>query len=182
MSSFRGRAKSRFKQALRPIIKPTEFQRESYAWPNLETVVGSPYDFSDMEIPEKMLHNEFLQRTLPTLLRNFDFAGMINSVEIRMPFMDWRLVSFLYGLPMNQKIGQGYTKRIVRESMKGKLPEDVRLRTFKVGIGSPWQHWEKTTLQTWTKDMYHSKKVQDAQKILGDDANKWSAINLALIS
>jgi len=99
-----------------------------------------------------------------------------------MPFMDWRLVSFVYGLPMNQKIGQGYTKRIVRESMKGKLPEDVRLRTFKVGIGSPWQHWEKTTLQTWTKDMYHSKKVQDAQKILGDDANKWSAINLALIS
>ena len=181
MNSTKSRFKGMLKKALLPILKPDVVLRESYAWPNFKEVVGEPYDFSGMEIPDRMVHNEFFQRTLPSLLRNFDFAGMANNIEIRMPFMDYHLVEFVYGLPLEHKIGGGFTKYIVREALKGHLPENVRARTFKVGIGSPWEYWCKNELKEWRGDMLGSQAVKEAKNTLGEDCNDWELINLALI-
>jgi len=128
--------------------------------------IGESYDFSTMKVEERMLYNEFFQRTLPSLLKIFDYAGMVNSVEIRMPFMDYRLVEFVYSLPLNQKIGGGFTKYVLREAMKGKLPEDVRARNIlKVGIGSPWEYWSKNELKEWRNDMLNSQKVIEGKEL-----------------
>jgi asparagine synthase (glutamine-hydrolysing) len=175
------RGKRTIKNALRPFLKPDIAQRESYKWPSFKEEPGEPYNFENMNIPDRMVHNEFFQRTLPSLLRNFDFGGMANSVEIRMPFMDYRLVEFVYSLPMEHKIGQGFTKLILREAMKGKLPEDVRTRTFKVGIGSPWDFWKNGELKTWTSDMLNSQNTKNAREILGPTATDWELINLGLL-
>lgn len=175
------RSKRIIKNSLRQLIKRDELERESYTWPMFAETAGESYDFSDMDIPERMLHNEFFQRTLPSLLRNFDFAGMINSVEIRMPFMDYRLVEFIYSLPFEHKIGDGFTKLILRRAMKGRLPEDVLNRTFKVGIGSPWDFWIKNNLKEWYNDQLISRHVIDAKKELSSNASPWACINLSLI-
>ena len=115
---------------------------------------------------------------------------MINSVEIRMPFMDWRLVAYTFALPTASKIGDGFTKRILREAMKGKMEESLRTRTFKVGIGSPIEHWMNTSLKDWTMDVLEDKSLrQQAEKAYSNgniDAalckEIWLAINLKLIS
>ena len=57
--------------------------------------------------------------------------------------MDWRLVCFAFSLPTLSKIGGGYTKRILREAMRGVLPEVIRTRTDKIGFQNPVADWIK---------------------------------------
>ena len=54
---------------------------------------------------------------LPTILRNFDRLSMAHGVEVRMPFMDWRLVTYTMALPEASKSSDGYTKMIARRAM-----------------------------------------------------------------
>jgi asparagine synthase (glutamine-hydrolysing) len=158
---------------------------------NLPNLSDKPYDFSSKPVEERMVYNEFFQRTLPALLRNFDRAGMINSVEIRMPFMDWRLVSYVFSLPISSKIGDGFTKRIVREAMKGKMDESLRSRTYKVGIGSPVDEWINGELKEWAFDSLKDKWIKEnAENELKNSENLsastvkqiWQSINLDIIS
>ena len=83
------------------------------------------------------LYTDFHFVQLPSVLRNFDRLSMAHGVEVRSPFMDWRLVCFLFSLPSTSKIGGGFTKRVLRDAMKGILPESVRTRTQKLGFISP---------------------------------------------
>ena len=90
---------------------------------------------------------------LPTLLCNFDRASMSHGIEVRMPFMDWRLVTYSFALPETSKIGGGYTKRVLREAMRGLLPEPIRLRTKKIGFVSPMEAWTRGALKPWLLDL-----------------------------
>ena len=63
---------------------------------------------------QAMLFSWFHGSMLPTLLCNFDRASMTHGIEVRMPFMDWRLVTYSFALPETSKIGGGYTKRVLR--------------------------------------------------------------------
>lgn len=109
---------------------------------------------------EDLLKYEFFVSTLPTLLRNFDRAGMMNSVEIRMPFMDYRLVEYCFSLPTDSKIGKGFTKLILREAMKGKMDEEIRTRRFKVGIGSPFVNWLNHDVKDWAFDLLNDESIK----------------------
>ena len=64
------------------------------------------------------LYEIFHKTTLPTLLRNYDRYSMANGVEVRMPFMDHRLVTYTFSLPWTSKVGGTYTKRIMRDALK----------------------------------------------------------------
>lgn len=105
----------------------------------------------------KILYEQFHHTMLPTILRNFDKMAMQHSVEIRMPFMDWRLVTFMFSLSVKSKLGNGYTKRIVRDAMKGILPEQVRNRTLKLGLNAPMATWFGKELKDFILDNVNSK-------------------------
>jgi asparagine synthase (glutamine-hydrolysing) len=87
---------------------------------------------------------------------------MQHGIEIRMPFMDYRLVSYIFSLPTSSKIGNGYTKKILRDAMKNTLPEDIRTRTFKVGIGVP-DEWYTNQLKPMILDLFHSKEFLESE-------------------
>jgi asparagine synthase (glutamine-hydrolysing) len=173
---------------IRRLVKG-EIKFHEYHALSLSSLSDKPYDFSDMPIEKRMLYVEFFQHTLPALLRNFDRAGMMNSIEIRMPFMDWRLVSYVFSLPLMAKIGGGYTKKIVRDAMKDKMDESLRRRTYKVGISSPIEHWFNYYLKDWTLDMLsgtvEKTEIENAYKrgnVEGQLVKKaWQQINLKLI-
>lgn len=93
-----------------------------------------------------LLYDYFHTYKLPTILRGFDRMSMAHGVEIRMPFMDWRLVTYAFSLPDNGKISHGYTKYILRASMDLIIPESVRLRTNKIGFSSPMAQWFESGL------------------------------------
>jgi asparagine synthase (glutamine-hydrolysing) len=106
---------------------------------------------------QAMLFTWFHGSMLPTLLRVFDRASMAHGIEVRMPFMDWQLVVHAFALPETSKIGGGYTKRVLREAMRGLIPESIRLRTNKIGFISPMEHWARGTLKPWLLDLSASR-------------------------
>jgi asparagine synthase (glutamine-hydrolysing) len=83
------------------------------------------------------LYQDFHVKILPSILRNFDRVSMAHGVEIRMPFLDWRLVTYTFGLPVETKYHEGVSKRILRDAQVGIMPEKNRLRRSKMGFGFP---------------------------------------------
>ena len=104
--------------------------------------------YKKMTVFEKSLFDLFHYTTLPTILRNFDRYAMASGVEVRMPIMDWRLVVYTFSLPKESKVGDGYTKRIMRDALEGILIDEVRLRKDKMGFVAPVVDWLKGSLQS----------------------------------
>jgi len=133
------------------------------------------------------LFNDFHYHSLPVNLRDFDRAAMQNSIEIRMPFMDYRLVNFMFSIPEESKLGNGFTKRIIRDAMKGIVPEKIRTRTLKIGIGSPIAEWISGPMKEFTLDHFNSNKLKElgflnSQNILKSaeenyTKNSWNSSN-----
>jgi asparagine synthase (glutamine-hydrolysing) len=71
---------------------------------------------------------------------------MAHSVESRVPFLDYRLVEFAYSLDDTLKIQQGQTKAVLREAMRGILPEPIRTRQDKMGFVTPELQWMRHDL------------------------------------
>jgi asparagine synthase (glutamine-hydrolysing) len=90
-------------------------------------------------------------------LRNFDRVSMAHGVEVRMPFMDWRLVTFTMALPEASKWSDGYTKLIARQAMQGRMPESIRTGRRKVGFNSPMPEWLNGPLSGWTTALLDRK-------------------------
>jgi asparagine synthase (glutamine-hydrolysing) len=97
--------------------------------------------FRQLDVFSQVLYEIFHITILPTLLRNYDRYSMSNGLEIRMPFMDWRLVCYTFALPMQSKIGASFTKRIQRDALSGYLIDEVRLRRDKIGWNAPAHEW-----------------------------------------
>jgi asparagine synthase (glutamine-hydrolysing) len=107
------------------------------------------------------LYREFHYYVLPNILRNFDRCSMAHGVEVRMPFMDWRLVCFLFGLPEESKVGGGFTKRVLREAMRDTMPERLRTRKGKIGFNSPMPNWFNGVLDDWIWEQSSSPSFID---------------------
>jgi len=84
---------------------------------------------------------QILRTSLPMLLHWEDRDSMAHSVEARVPFLDHRLVEFVLGLPDEAKLSDGMTKRVLREAMRGVLPDEVRVRTDKIGFATAEENW-----------------------------------------
>jgi asparagine synthase (glutamine-hydrolysing) len=95
------------------------------------------------------LYRSFHRHSLPRILRNFDVHSMGHGVEARMPLLDWRVVCYAFSVPDESKVAGGYTKRLLREAMRGVLPEPVRLRRHKLGYNAPVAHWLHNGLGEW---------------------------------
>lgn len=93
----------------------------------------------------RMLHGS----VLPTILRNFDRLSMAHGIEVRMPFLDWRLVTYTMSLPDAAKTGQGLSKMVARRAMDGRMPESIRMERRKVGFNSPMPNWLNGPLVAW---------------------------------
>lgn len=120
---------------------------------------GSPCDeaetrrIDDLGPLTSVLYRSFHRESLPRILRNFDAHSMGHGVEVRMPFLDWRLVCHAFSLPDQDKVAAGYTKRILREAMRGMVPDAVRLRREKLGYNAPLPRWFATGLRDWLREI-----------------------------
>lgn len=79
---------------------------------------------------------------LPALLRHGDRNSMRFAIESRVPFLDRRLTEHALSLPEDWLIGRdGTSKRILREAMRGIVPDAVVDRRDKIGFSTPQQGW-----------------------------------------
>jgi asparagine synthase (glutamine-hydrolysing) len=89
-----------------------------------------------------MLWEYFTRQKLGHLLKYEDRNSMRFSIESRTPFADYlNLIEYVFNVPAVYKIHNGYSKFLLRESMQGVLPDDIRLRTDKKGFFVPDKEW-----------------------------------------
>lgn len=102
------------------------------------------------------LYTLFACTSLPALLRYEDRNSMAHAIEARVPFLDYRLVEYIFSLPSEQKISNGMTKAVLRNATKGILPEKVRMRVDKMGFVTPENVWFRTFLKNRISDIIKS--------------------------
>jgi len=108
-----------------------------------------------------MQHQLLTQNGLRALLHYEDRNSMAFGVETRLPFLDYRLVEFLYGLGPELKIERGWTKAVLRRAMGGILPEEVRWRSDKMGFVTPEDVWFRTSLREMARDILSDARTRD---------------------
>jgi asparagine synthase (glutamine-hydrolysing) len=128
----------------------------------------------------RRLYRMFHGTVLPTILRNFDRISMAHGIEVRMPFMDWRLVTYTMALPAASKSSGGYTKVIARRAMANQMPESIRVARRKVGFNSPMPEWLNGSLSSWTADLLQQKVPAFAELV--DEASLRRTVNRLTMS
>lgn len=87
------------------------------------------------------LANDMMRTGLKELLRYADRNSMAHSVEVRLPFLDHRLVEFVFSLPDSYKLSGGWTKLVLRKGMEDLLPPEITWRIDKVAYEAPQDDW-----------------------------------------
>lgn len=105
-------------------------------------IAGELYGSNSLQ---EALINHF-EYKLEHLLKWEDRNSMWFSIEARVPFLDYRLVERTLPLRDDLIIRDGMTKYVLREAMKGALPEPIRTRRDKVGFETPEAEWFRTPL------------------------------------
>jgi len=127
--------------------------------------------FCDSNLFKDYLYVSSIKPGLHHLLHYDDRNSMAFSIESRLPFLDYRLVEFLFATPSDQKIRTGMTKYILREAMKGIIPEFIRNRLDKIGFSTPQDVWFRSTLKDGIRDIFNSASFRQRPYF------NWKAMN-----
>jgi asparagine synthase (glutamine-hydrolysing) len=133
-----------------------------------------------------LLQRDHAWLVLPHLLHFGDALSMAHSVESRLPFLDHRLVEFIFALPFDAKIRGSQTKYILRKAFAGRLPRRIVQRRDKVGFATPLHAWLAPRLDE-VRSLLASSRVRNrgifdanglARCLAEAEAGKFTAVNL----
>lgn len=96
---------------------------------------------------DEQLYNDITALKLPRVLRFNDHASMQHSIEVRVPFLDHRIIELFYSLPPELKIKKGQGKYTFRKSMIDMLPDFITTAKKK-NIVSPQTEWFSKELKS----------------------------------
>lgn len=99
---------------------------------------------------------------LPLFLRIEDRNSMAHSVEARLPFLDYRLVSFAFRLENSWKIRGPWNKYVLRNAMAGIVPESVRTRVDKMGFPTGFSTWIRGPLRGEIESVLQDDRLKRA--------------------
>jgi asparagine synthase (glutamine-hydrolysing) len=119
------------------------------------------------ELNQALFHSTFVSG-LGKLLRFADRNAMAHSVEVRLPFLSHELVEFIFSLPANFKIHEGWTKALMRFGLQDILPPEVCWRKTKLGFQPPQKSWE--TDKVFTSVMSDYQQIAIAHKYINPSA------------
>lgn len=149
----------------------------SPAWLDMGRLQAKPvnpnlYTGAKASSVKELSYSQLTASNLQMLLHYEDRDSMAHSVESRLPFLDYRLVEFVMGLPDEYKLSRGITKRVLRESMNGVLPEMVRMRMSKLGFATPEEVWMKENSHIFEEKLRNC--IEMTNGLLKDDGlNYW---------
>ncbi|MEZ4867715.1 MAG: asparagine synthase (glutamine-hydrolyzing) [Caldilineaceae bacterium] len=93
------------------------------------------------------------------ILVKVDIASMANSLEVRSPFLDYRLIELSASLPPAMKVQGSSTKRILRKVVADLVPESILTRP-KVGFGIPVDRWMRDELYPMAYDLLQDQTAR----------------------
>jgi asparagine synthase (glutamine-hydrolysing) len=114
--------------------------------------------------------------SLPTLLRYEERNAMANSIESRLPFMDYQLLEYAVALPASMKLRQGYGKFILRQIMDNQIPNDIRLARYKRGFDLDTRLLIQQGLGHTIRTMLHDSQQKINQFLPGQSSSGITAL------
>jgi|GEM_PF-2447767 len=144
----------------RKLTRPTVPLRPKLRWLTLDFIKKQPRAPESYAPPFRgdvfvnYLYLSLVNPGMQAILRVADRNSMAHSVESRVPFLDHRIAELAFRCPDSLKILNGSTKRLLRESTKGILPNKVRQRQGKVGFSVPQDQWFKRELGDYLQGLF----------------------------
>lgn len=170
---------------------PDEFIKKNYFY-----FQNSDYNkFSGNNLTNYLQHNIKFQG-FNQILYYEDHSSMQNSIEMRSPFIDYRIMEFAFSIPAEKKFDMAVTKKILREIYKDKLPDSIVNNYKKIGFATPFdERMEKGSMKEFINDLlnsesFRSKSILNSGRIQNIFSNRkdypdfpyWRIINLELWS
>jgi len=103
----------------------------------------------------KIFYLDIKTNLVDDILTKVDRASMANSLEVRVPLLDHRVVEFANSLPLRMKLREGERKYLLRRVLANYLPPD-HLRLQKRGFRIPLIPWLRGGLREWADEILHS--------------------------
>jgi asparagine synthase (glutamine-hydrolysing) len=125
------------------------------AWPARD--IGMEVSFLDIKI-----------RLAELLLMRVDKVTMSVGVEAREPFLDYRLVELLMGLPLRLKLKGGHPKYLLKRAMAGVVPDNIISRPKKA-FAAPVNVWLRSGLEPYARRTVQESRLRD-RGLLDDHA------------
>ena len=98
------------------------------------------------------------------MLTKVDLMSMANSLEVRTPFLDYKVVNFAFSLPVSSKIDGQRKKKIVQDAFRSELPEELYNRP-KHGFEVPLLKWFRGELRPLIEDDLLADEFIESQGI-----------------
>ena len=118
----------------------------------------------------RILEMEWNSQLPDQVLAFVDFLSMAHSVEVRSPFLDYRLVEFVATIPGNMKIKNGNVKDILKKATESLLPKEITKRP-KEGFVLPVFDWMLKDLKDYSFDVLSEDRLK-RHNLLNSDAVK----------
>jgi asparagine synthase (glutamine-hydrolysing) len=134
---------------------------------------------------EKLQKFEIKYTQLPHLLKYEDKNSMRNSIETRLPFIDYKVLETALSIKHQFKINNGWTKYVLRKAVENILPKTIVWRKNKLGFNAPETSWLNSLEPEMLKELKGSKilnEVIDFSKLsMGSITlrSKWKLYNIA---
>lgn len=117
-------------------------------WPKVDT------------LEEWMMAIDAQQYMVDDVLVKVDRAAMANSLEVRVPMLDHRVVEFAWQLPLDMKIRNGTGKWALREVLYRYVPRELIERPKK-GFSIPLGEWLRGPLKEWAEPLLSEQRLQE---------------------
>jgi asparagine synthase (glutamine-hydrolysing) len=108
----------------------------------------------------RMLCTDLIDSLPGDMLTKVDLMSMVNSLEVRVPLLDHRVVELAFQIPGPEKLRRGITKRVLKEAFKGLLPLG-HTRQPKAGFEIPISRWLRTDLSFLVDRYLSEERIRD---------------------
>lgn len=140
-------------------------------------------------IVNRMLYVDTKTSLPDDLLLKADKMTMANSLELRVPFLDHKILEFAASLPSSFKVRRFTTKYLVKRALKGRLPKEI-LQRRKVGFPVPDDAWLRTELDPWVKEVLLDRQTLNRgyfersciERIIAENKRSGGALSKVVLS
>jgi len=111
------------------------------------------------EFPHMMMYLDTIGYLPNDILTKVDRASMAAGLEVRSPYLDHRVVEYVWKLPLHMKIHRTTGKVILRKMLEKFIPSTLCSRV-KMGFSVPLDIWLRTSLRDWAENLLDEQRLR----------------------
>ena len=116
-------------------------------------------ELKGLDSQQQMMVLDSLTYLPDNILVKIDRAAMASSLETRVPFLDHKLIEYVWKIPQSLKLNNGQGKWILKKILNQYVPNDLTDRP-KMGFGVPIETWLRGPLKEWAEDLLNEERLK----------------------